>query len=139
MFKVSLSILLSGLVLNGLVVLNACQPKAVESPYARFPEHIKGEWQLVTAYRNEQETKVLDGTFFNFNADQAMETNLPLNGPWSSGNLQATYNLLSDSLIMTAENLSPQTFHITVLDSQFLIMSTLIQNQAFRFNLERKQ
>ncbi|MBP6185347.1 MAG: hypothetical protein KA479_10430 [Saprospiraceae bacterium] len=124
--------------LTALISFNACQNKASDAPFARYSEHLTGEWQLVTAYRNEQETRVLDGTFFNFSAGQAMETNLPLGGPLSAGNLKASYKLLSDSLVMNPGSLPTQTFHISVLDSQYLIMTTMIQNQAFRFDLERK-
>ncbi len=138
MFHTSLRIILSVVVLTALISFNACQNKASEPPFARYAELITGEWQLVTAYRNEQETKVLAGTFFNFSADQAMETNLPIGGPLSPGKLTASYTLLSDSLVMNPGNLPTQTFHITVLDSQYLIMTTMIQNQAFRFDLERK-
>jgi hypothetical protein len=138
MLNNSLRIILPVLALSALISFSACQTTASESPFARYSEHITGEWQLVTAYRDEQETRSLDGTFFNFSADQAMETNLPLGGPLSAGNLKASYKLLSDSLVMNPGSLPTQTFHISVLDSQYLIMTTMIQNQAFRFDLERK-
>lgn len=124
--------------LAGLFLLASCQSNVSDSPFASYPEQIKGSWQLTTAYRNEQETRVLDGTFFNFTEGQVLETNLPLTRLQSNDKLTATYSFVADSLILSSATIPVQKFHITLLDSQYLIMSTMIQNQDFRFDLERQ-
>lgn len=115
-----------------------CRNEVPEDPTAQFGTLIHGDWTLSRAFRNESETKVLDGTYFRFREEQQMETNLPLPGQSPGIALTASYTLQRDSLIMHAPGTGDQLFRIQQLDSQELILSTSILQQAFRFDLRRE-
>jgi hypothetical protein len=59
----------------GTIVLSAgCQP---ETPKATLA-NIVGDWEVVTAKRNNRVTNLLNGTYFAFTAAQQVRTNLPV-------------------------------------------------------------
>jgi hypothetical protein len=110
-----------------------------EAPaHAAYPGLIRGEWTLHSAYRNEGQTHVLDGTFFQFMEEGLMNTNLPLPGHLGQGEDQSTpYDLRQDSLVMHTSQGGEQIFLIGALDSHRMVLSTMILDHAFRFDLLR--
>lgn len=42
---------------------------------------LEGRWELTQATRNQTATEILNGTYFQFNANGTMETNLPVGVP----------------------------------------------------------
>jgi hypothetical protein len=67
------SFLIHSLLLTIALTLPACKN---ESELNRLK--LLGKWELTTGKRNGNETESLSGTTFSFNADNKMETNLPV-------------------------------------------------------------
>lgn len=108
------------------------------APHLSYPSLIQGEWTLARAYRNASETRVLDGTYFHFRDARTVDTNLPLPGQPRSEKAHAAYRLSKDSLILQTGTGQEQLFLINTLDSQRLVLSTLIMDHAFQFDLVRE-
>jgi hypothetical protein len=121
------------LLLFGLAGCSHQEPPA----HAAYPDLIRGEWTLLNAYRNEAQTHVLDGTYFRFLEGGRMSTNLPLPGHRGNEAQDTPYQLLQDSLLMRTTQGEEQVFLIGSLDSQRMILSTMILDHAFRFDLTR--
>lgn len=131
------SIMVSLFTLGLFALIAGCRSSADEYPWQAYPRLIEGRWDLVTAFRNDRETQTLNGTFFSFSAGQSMTTNLPLpaNGPSSSPLLVSKYSLQQDTIDVTG--LFPFQLVIQQLDSSVLVLTTTINQQAFRFDLSR--
>lgn len=77
-----------------VISLMGCIP---DGPSAPITGDITGQWLVQKAKRNNRNTNILSGTFFVFNNDGSMKSNLPIieneEGPWS-----AQFNLEKDTL-----------------------------------------
>jgi hypothetical protein len=136
--KMFSALLVGSAFLATAMVLSACGNDRSEAATAAYPYLILGDWSLHTAYRNERQTSSLEGTFFRFLNEQHVSTNLPLSGRPGVGAMHAGYTLEGDSLYLYPHQLPVIPFHILHLDSQQLVMTALLVNQEFRFDLVRE-
>lgn len=121
----------------GVVLFSGCNPDT-PAPHAAYPELIRGDWKLARAFRNASETRVLDSLYFRFDPGDQVATNLPLPGHSPVKDGVAAYRLIADSLLMATGGGQEQLFLINSLDSQRLVLSTLIMDHAFQFDLVRE-
>lgn len=77
-----------------VITLVGCIPNGPDMP---LPQDIAGQWMVQKAKRNNRNTNILAGTFFVFNADGSMVSNLPImeniEGAWN-----AQFKLENDTL-----------------------------------------
>ena len=80
-----------------VITLVGCVPNG---PVVPVSEDITGQWMVQKAKRNNRNTNILAGTFFVFNADGTMASNLPIMeeiaGAWD-----AQFKLEEDTLKQT--------------------------------------
>lgn len=130
--------LVSCMMLIMVIGFSGCGLDKPEDATLAYPSLILGNWTLQTAYRNERETGVLDGTFFRFLSEEHVSTNLPLSGRPGVGAMSAAYKLIADSMYLYPNQLPVVPFYIQHLDSHQLIMTAVLVNQDFRFDLIRE-
>lgn len=77
-----------------VITLVGCVPNGPAMPLS---QDIEGQWMVQKAKRNNRNTNILAGTFFVFNADGSMVSNLPvmenIEGAWN-----AQFKLENDTL-----------------------------------------
>lgn len=77
-----------------VITLVGCVPNGPAMP---LPQDIAGQWMVQKAKRNNRNTNILAGTFFVFNTDGSMVSNLPvmenIEGAWN-----AQFKLENDTL-----------------------------------------
>jgi hypothetical protein len=115
----------------------ACKENEKPNPFARYPILLQGQWELTTAYRNDKETQNLTGTYFNFEDEHTIVTNLPLSARPQTEDLIMSFSTQDDSLFIFPKDFPSLPMHIVSLDSQQLVLTTLLHNQHFRFDFER--
>lgn len=115
----------------------ACKENEKPNPFDQYPTLLQGQWQLTTAFRNDKETQNLTGTYFNFEDEHTIVTNLPLSARPQTEDLIMSFSTQDDSLFIFPKDLPSLPMHIVLLDSQQLVLTTLLLNQHFRFDFER--
>ena len=119
------------------LVMVACKENEKPNPFAQYPALLQGQWQLTTAFRNDKETQNLTGTYFNFEDEHTIVTNLPLTARPQTEDWIMSFSTQDDSLFIFPKDLPSLPMHIVFLDSQQLVLTTLLLNQHFRFDFER--
>ena len=89
-----------------------------------------GRWELTSALRNGMETEMLEGLFFEFGADGALQTNL-------MGNESPGSYVLEESTVTTAGVIPPLVYEVTELTDSSLVLRTELQSFRFDFSLRR--
>jgi hypothetical protein len=133
--RTNLSLLL--LAISLAFFISACEHVEKPDPFAQYPVLLRGQWQLITAFRNDKETQNLAGTYFNFEDEHTIVTNLPLSARPQTEDLIMSFETKADSLIIIPSDFPSLPMHIVLLDSQQLVLTTLLHNQHFRFDFER--
>lgn len=108
-----------------LLFLSACEPDEVDDTAP-----IEGRWELNRALRDNMETQMLDGLYFEFGADSTLQTNLMGNenvGQW-------TYE---DAELQTRGVIPELTYRVVEHTDSTLHINTQLQGYRFNFELVR--
>ena len=89
-----------------------------------------GRWELTSALRNGMETQMLEGLYFEFGAEGALQTNL-------MGNEAPGSYLLEENTLTTSGVVPPLVYEITELNDSTLVLRTELQTFRFDFSLRR--
>ncbi len=92
---------------------------------------LNGNWDLFLAERNGKETGTLKGTFFNFQSDTSLVTNV-------FGSEESYKYQLKRNRILTKGDKAIE-FKIETIQKDTLVLSAEIQNNDFKFSLLAKQ
>lgn len=94
---------------------------------------VVGRWELTKAMRNQRETGVLAGIFFDFGADGKMLTNLPV----TPEPMATEYEVKKSELIQQLP--SPITYHIEALSDSILVLGLEMRGIPFQLQLRKVQ
>lgn len=112
------------LILFVLSTVFSCQNEKIINP-----EFLAGKWIIVEASRNGKITNTLDGAFFFFEQNVLTTNFMGIEN-------QAEFKIQNNELELT-KGLN-YTFHLQKMESQFLLMTTKIQNTNFVFKLKKE-
>lgn len=93
---------------------------------------VAGGWELERATRNNMETELLDGLFFEFKEDGTLVTNLMGN------DTEGTYEWDGDQITTAGVN-PPMTYKIKEMTDSTLNIQSKFQGFQFSFELSRKE
>lgn len=106
-------------------LLSSCEDDAAVSNTS-----IEGRWELERARRNNMETQMLEGLFYEFAADSTLKTNLMGNEAPGTYSLQGT--------TVTTSGIKPQLeYEIVELNDSSLHLRTELLQYRFDFLLKR--
>ena len=91
---------------------------------------VEGRWELARALRNNMETKMLDGLYFEFAPDGTLGTNL-------MGNEAPGAFVWEETSIATTGVIPELTYEITELTDSTLHLRTELQDYRFDFEMVR--
>ena len=106
---------------------NSTTPE-VETPKVN-PAQLTGHWQVTKAVRNGQETKTLDGLFFDFSETGTIKTNL------LGGETESPFELSEGKIMQKGTN--PLTYSVDELTDSQLVMNATIQGFDFALTLAK--
>jgi len=92
---------------------------------------LTGRWDLVRGFRNDKETETLAGTYFRFEAEGKMQTNLPL-----GANEEAMGFTLDKNEIIQSGPM-PIRYTIQKLTENELILVLELRGMQFEMHMER--
>lgn len=107
------------------ILLPSCQPDQVDATTT-----LEGRWELSKAMRNNMETPMLEGLFYEFKADSTLQTNL-------MGNEAPGSYSVEDQTIRTTGIVPSLYYQITELTDSTLHLRTELQGFRFDFELIR--
>lgn len=111
-----------------LLLTNCSDAETNEVDYDR--EWVEGSWKIQSALRNGNPTTTLDGSEFVFE-NEVFSTNF-------TGTLQSgTYTLSADTIYTGVK--IPEIFIVEEIDSQIMMLRTLISGHSFRLRLDKEE
>ena len=120
---------LFALFIVGLCLLAACDDTAEKNRAA-----LAGHWELTKALRNQRETGVLVGIYFDFEGDGKMTTNLPV-APETP--VTTDYEVTQKEIIQKLP--LPLTYEIQSLDDSTLVLKMEMRSIPFELYLQRAE
>ena len=111
-----------------VLFLTACGNDDVADPEVT----LLGDWELVTARNNGQETGVIRELEFGFDDGGTFRTNLMGNA------VPGTYELAGESVVTAGVKL-PLTYSIEALTDSTLHLRTEVRGAQFDFEMKRKE
>ena len=115
-----------------LLLQTACVDESKQEEIKFDQNQLTGHWEIVEAYRNGRKTETLDGTFYDFNKDGTMATNLT---PKATPE-QFKYHF--DGKEIKQEGGAGTVFKVDSLSDSYLDMSMIIQKFPFRLVLSKE-
>ncbi|RME97148.1 MAG: hypothetical protein D6772_10835 [Bacteroidetes bacterium] len=109
----------------GMSLLVAC-----EDDQSDDMANLLGRWEVITAYRDKAPTESLSGLYYDFAANGQLRTNM------TGTDELYTYRLDDDKLEQRAGALDAD-YHIELLKSDTLILSTELRRKQFRIILRK--
>jgi hypothetical protein len=91
---------------------------------------LTGRWELVRGFRNAKETETLDGTYFRFEGNGKMQTNLPL-----GANEPVDYTLEKNTIVQNGP--MPVKYTIQKLTDSELVLVLELRGMQFEMHLKR--
>ncbi len=111
------------------IVAIGCQP---DKPKATL-DNVNGTWTVVAATRNERPTQLLNGTFFAFDTNGAVRSNLPLTE--TAGDWTAAFNFTNDSTLRFGT--PPLDYTLKSWSDSTLELEFTTRGLPFRLQLQR--
>ena len=106
---------------------------ACDSDAAVKKDKIVGKWELAEAIRGGKiVTEQLEGTYFEFNKNNEMKTNLPVFISEQTSKFE-----IKDQVLKQLGD-RPIDYKIEMLEDQLLVISTDISGFPFKFTLKKK-
>lgn len=96
-------------------------------------QSLNGRWELSQAFRNQKQTEMLSGVYFQFEAGQSMRTNFP-----ASGEDAAPFDLLSRDEIVQQFPVQPVHYKIKSLSDTTLVLTTELRGALFELQLVKR-
>ncbi|MBI1227228.1 MAG: hypothetical protein GC192_18495 [Bacteroidetes bacterium] len=112
--------------------LLSCQsdgPKKVEFNKA----DLVGRWELSKAFRSGKETETMTGTFYEFDGEGNLKTNLPPTPNTLEEDFKYSFN--GHEIIQKGQ--TPVTYTVDSLTTSFLGLSMVINNFPFKLELNK--
>jgi hypothetical protein len=128
-FAMRLSTLLlaaSSLILGILTLNTGCEDEKTKQQAL-----LTGRWELVRGFRNAKETETLDGTYFRFEEQGKMQTNLPLGANENAVDFTLDKNEIIQSGPM------PIKYTIQKLTDTELILVLELRGMQFEMHMKR--
>lgn len=113
----------------GLCLLIACDDTAEKNRAA-----LVGHWELTKALRNQRETGVLIGIYFDFEGEGKMTTNLPV-APETP--VTTEYEVTKKEIIQKLPQ--PLTYEIQSLSDSMLVLKMEMRSIPFELYLQRAE
>lgn len=110
----------------GILILNT----GCEDEKTKQQALLTGRWELVRGFRNAKETETLAGTYFRFEEQGKMQTNLPL-----GANEPVDYTLDKNEIIQNGP--MPIKYTIQKLTDTELILVLELRGMQFEMHLKR--
>lgn len=107
--------------------LLSCQPDGPKKVELNKADLI-GRWEIAKGFRNGKETETLTGTFYEFDEDGNMRTNL------TPTTMEQSYNYSFSGNEIKQKGDTPITYTVDSLTSNYLGLNMVINN--FQFKLE---
>lgn len=89
-----------------------------------------GRWEIVKGFRNQKETETLSGTYFRFNDDGRMQTNLPI-GPEEPMEYAVSHNEIRQ------KSSPPVKYIIQSITDSTLVIGMELRGMQFEMHLRR--
>jgi len=112
-----------------LLVLGLSLSSCAEDGKKSMEKMLAGKWELTEAYRNDRKTETLNSLYLIFGAGNQLETNL-------YGESKKTVYELKNNMLIQKDSLNT-TFNIESLSDTTLRLTTVIQQQNFRFGFTK--
>jgi hypothetical protein len=103
-----------------------------DKPAASVEANVVGRWELTSAQRNQKPTETLAGTFFEFGADGAMTTNLPI-----GAENPTPYEVTSEGIVQ--KSTPPVTYAIQAATDSTLTLTAQLRGIPFILQFHRAE
>ena len=94
------------------------------------PQMLKGRWEIVKGFRNQNETETLAGTYFLFEDGNKMKTNLPV-GPEEFMDFELDKNTIKQ------KSSPPVKYQIIALNDSTLVLGLELRGMQFEMHFQK--
>lgn len=112
------------------IAMFSCLLSSCGTDAEKFKNAVPGYWIVEQAFRDQNETQLLSGVFFQFGDDGKMLTNLP-----NTAEGMTDFELIGE--IITQKAATPIQYNIKGISDTSLVLAMVISNTPFEIHLKK--